>query len=128
MIQMLVVTDSAQHGEPFVFYIPPPIVIRLVIIAMFAFPVIIFLGIGLVEYPEKFFSHVNQLFSVVILLGSFQGIGIWLLAFPPKGALARLEFRHDKVTVVPRSISQTPWRASGRGACYTSIERNHPVP
>lgn len=111
----------ARRGEPFIFCFTPPVVLRLILLAVLAFITLqVFSGgytIGSARLSSGFRNNPELWWLVVFLIGF---ISIMLrLAFPPRRTQARLEIRHDSIRFVPRRIDQRIGGASVTEAAVT---------
>jgi hypothetical protein len=99
---------SARRGEPFILYFTPPVILRLIPLAVLAFVVlqVSYAGytIGSSGISSGFHNYPELWWLVPVLIG-FIAITLRLV-FPPRRTQARLEIRHDSVSFVPRRIDQ----------------------
>ena len=95
---------EAQHGESFVFCLPPPIVSRVIAVGCagsFLFAAAVVLKVGLR-------GNMRGNFVLWLLdIGLVAGIALFLrLGFPPRGAQPSLQFRRDRVRFTPGEIER----------------------
>jgi hypothetical protein len=97
---------SAPRGEPFIFYLTPPAVFRLIPLAVAAFllldPGYKAWALGSTRLSTGFSNHPELWWLVVLLVG--LTVFMVRLAFPPLRALSKLVIQHDRVSFVPRGI------------------------
>lgn len=111
---------SAQRGEPFVFYITPSVVFRVIVLAYAALPLLIFtqliLKVGLSHLVDRFRSY-PPLWWLVILGVASVAFGL-RLTFPPRRTQAMLHIRKDSVRFTPRRMDQ---RLSGESVVEAAV-------
>ena len=114
--------DPGPPGEPFIFYLTPPVVLRLIPLTVLAFVMLqVFYGgytVGSARISSGFRNN-PELWWLVALLVGFTAIML-RLAFPPRRTQARLEIRHDSISFVPRRIDQRMGGASVTEAAVTA--------
>jgi heme A synthase len=114
--------DPGPRGEPFFFYLTPPVVLRLIPLAVLAFIMLqVFYGgytVGSARLSSGFHNNPELWWLLAFLIG-FTAIML-RLAFPPKRTQARLEIRHHSISFVPRRIDQRMGGASVTEAAVTA--------
>ena len=100
---------SAQGSEPFVFYMPPSVLLRAIPLAYVATVLLgasyILFTVGPARLSAGFRNH-HALWWVVILFVASIALMLWL-AFPTRRAQARLAVRYDSVSFVPSPRDQS---------------------
>jgi hypothetical protein len=96
---------SAQRGEPFLFYITPPVVLRVLGLV---YAGLVLLGTAYVGLPtlSRRLNHPAPWLLDIMLAG---WVLFWVLlplrlVFPSLASQARLEIRHDGLRFVPRRV------------------------
>jgi hypothetical protein len=96
---------SAQRGEPFLFYITPPVVFRVLGLV---YAGLVLLGTAYVGLPtlSRRLNHPAPWLLDIMLAG---WVLFWVLlplrlVFPSLASQARLEIRHDGLRFVPRRV------------------------
>ena len=108
VLYILSMPPSARRGEPFVFYLTPPAVLRLIPLAVAAFllldPGYKAWALGSTRLSAGFSNHPALWWLVVLLVGST--VFLVRLAFPPLRALSKLVIQHESVSFVPRGVDR----------------------
>jgi len=94
---------SAQRGEPFVFYVTPSDVFRIIPLAYVALVLLGSAYVGLPTLARRFNQPAGGALDI-LLAGT---VGLMLrLAFPWLASQARLEIRHDSIRFVPHRVGR----------------------
>jgi hypothetical protein len=100
--------NSAEPGGLFVYFIPNPSLLRVILLAIAALFSLILFGIplndlGFTRILETINDDPSFLLMPFIMIAPVI-LSSLLLAFPPRSWLARLEFRRDCIRSIPRPV------------------------
>ena len=107
MVHIPLMAISAQRDEPFIFYVKSPVILRLIPLANIAIllsvAVYIPLTIGLTRFSSGFKNYPALWWLALGFVAAITFVS-WL-AFPSRGAQARLQIGHDNVSFIPSGLS-----------------------